>query len=74
MKKQTINLVIDSLSRTTYTTKSVVSHKTKLSHAALENAVEILISEGKIRQIYVKTNVKTGRAEVAYRKIKEIRS
>lgn len=72
MKEQTITRVIDALSRTTYATKSIVSHKTKLSHAALENAIEILISEGKIRRIYVKTNTTTGRAEVAYRKAKEI--
>ena len=69
MTDKTLDLVLEMLDAEVYTTRRVLKHRTCLSQAALTVAFEELLDIGEIESIYVKNVPKSGRAEVAYRKV-----
>ena len=69
MKDETIMEVLDALDDKYYVTKRLLQKRAGLSKAAVENALEVLISESEIEQIYIKHSLSCGRSEIAYRKV-----
>ena len=69
MKDETIMEVLDALDDKYYVTKRLLQKRAGLSKAAVENALEVLISESEIEHIYIKHSLSCGRSEIAYRKV-----
>lgn len=69
MKNETLDNVLEMLDSEVYTTRRVLTSRTRLSPSAITNALDILLDENNIERIYVKNKVGSGRAEAAYRKV-----